>query len=186
MSDLANRFIEFEGTEVREAADGGRHIIGIVVPWHGRYEMRPNTFERFARGAFDKAIAEHGTEIPLFPQHNTATELPVGRAVKWENTNDGLIADFRMHDTASAAEIVKLAEGRDVTGLSVGFNPVRNRTEQEGENTVITRLEARLDHVGFVHRPAYADARVMSVRNYDPDDPEVAPKLARWRGIWLA
>lgn len=185
MSNVESRFIEFEGTEVREADDGRRHIVGIVVPWHGRYEMKPGTYERFARGAFDKAIAERGDEISLFPQHNTTTSLPVGRAVKWENTNDGLIADFRMHDTRDAAEIVSLAEGGDVTGLSVGFIPIRNRTDQEGEHTVVTRLEARLDHVGFVHRPAYDDARVMAVR-YDPDNPEVAPKLARWRGIWLA
>jgi HK97 family phage prohead protease len=185
VSNVESRFLEFEGTEVREAEDGRRQITGIIMPWHGRYELKPGTFERFNRSAFDKSIAEHGDEISLFPQHNTTTHLPVGRAVSFENTNDGLVATFRMHKTRDAAEIIELAEGRDVTGLSVGFIPVRSRTDQEGENTIITRLEARLDHVGFVHRPAYKEAQVTAVR-YDPDNPEVAPRLARWRGVWLA
>jgi HK97 family phage prohead protease len=185
MPNVENRYLEFEETEIREAEDGRRHLVGIVVPWAGRYELKPGTFERFNRGAFDKSIAEHGDEISLYKQHETRTSLPVARAVSWENTNDGLVADFRMHNTRDAAEIIELAQDGAVTGLSVGFIPIRSRTDQEGENTIITRLEARLDHVGFVSRPAYQDAKVTAVR-YDPDNPEIAPNLARWRGVWLA
>lgn len=185
MTDVQHRYIQFEGTEVRQDDDGRRHLVGIVVPWHGRYEMKPGTFERFSRTAFDKSVREHGDDISLYEQHETRSTMPIGRAVTWENTNDGLIADFRMHRTARAEEIVNLAEDQAVTGLSVGFIPVRNRTDQEGDHTVITRLEARLDHVGFVTNPAYNDARIVAVRDYNPDDPDIAPRLARWRAQFL-
>jgi hypothetical protein len=41
-----------------------------------------------------------------------------------------------------------------------------------------------MDHVGFVAQPAYDGARVLAVRHFDADDPEIAPKLARWRGAF--
>jgi hypothetical protein len=44
-------------------------------------------------------------------------------------------------------------------------------------------MEARLDHVGLVTAAAYGEAKVLAVRSYDPDDPDVAPRLARWRHL---
>jgi len=40
-----------------------------------------------------------------------------------------------------------------------------------------------LDHVGLVTSAAYGEAKVLAVRAYDPDDPKVAPRLARWRHL---
>ena len=70
-----------------------------------------------------------------------------------------------------------------VSGLSVGFRPIRNRSEKRNDRPHVVRLEAALDHVGFVATPAYDDARVLSVRAFDPDDVDHAPRLARWRHL---
>jgi phage head maturation protease len=70
-----------------------------------------------------------------------------------------------------------------VTGLSVAFQPIRNKTETRDGRRHVTRMEARLDHVGLVTSAAYGEAKVLAVRAYDPDDPQVAPRLAKWRHL---
>ena len=85
-----------------------------------------------------------------------------------------------MARTERAAEVLSLAADGMVTGLSVGFVPVRSRTETRGDTRHIVRVEARMDHAWFVSQLAHDGARVLPVRHFDADDPETAPRLARW------
>ena len=185
MNELENRTVPFDGIETRTDDDGYRHLVGVVVPWAGEYRLPSGVTESFERGAFAKTLQERGDRIPLYQQHESRTTLPVGTSVSWQNTDDGLIADFRMARTERAREVLELAEDGMVSGLSVGFVPIRNRSEMRGDRQHVVRVEARLDHVGFVAQPAYDDARVLAVRHFDPDDDQTAPRLARWRGTFL-
>jgi len=182
MSEIEQRIVEVAGFEVREA-DDGHHLVGVVAPFGALYDAG-TYLERFAPSAFDKTIQERGTKIALLEQHAT-DRMPIGRAVSWQKTNDGLIADFLLARTERANEARTLAMDGFVTGFSVGFIPVRTKNEELNGRQVRTRLEVKLDHVGFVRNPAYSDAQLLSVRQYDPDDPEVAPRLAKWRGVIL-
>lgn len=184
MRDLETRTVQWQGVETRTDDDGFRHLVGVVVPWAGQYKLPNGAIESFERGAFTKTLQERGTSIPLYQQHESRSTLPVGQAVEWRNEPEGLICDFKMARTRDADDVLTLAQDGMVTGLSVGFIPVRSRTETRGDQQHIVRLEARLDHVGFVAQPAYDDARVLAVRHFDPDDEAQAPLLARWRGIW--
>jgi len=180
MSELITRTLEVAALELREG-DDGHHLVGVVAPFHATYDA--GTFvEDFAPGVFDKSIAERGTRIPLLEQHDHGRN-PIGMAVSWEKTNDGLVGDFRLARTTRGDEARQLALDGMVTGMSVGFHPIRNKTQNREGRQYVTRLEARLDHVGFVTAPAYSEAQVVSVRAFDPDDPEVAPRLARWRHL---
>jgi HK97 family phage prohead protease len=180
MSELITRTLEVASLELRDG-DDGHHIVGVVAPWQATYDT--GTFvERFAESVFDKSIAERGTRIPLLEQHDQKRN-PIGMAVSWDKTSDGLVADFRLARTTRGEEARQLALDGMVTGLSVGFIPIRNKTEQRDGRQWVTRLEARLDHVGFVTAPAYSEAQIVSVRAFDPDDPELAPRLARWRHL---
>jgi HK97 family phage prohead protease len=184
--EMEQRTVAFDGIETRTDGDGFRHLVGIVVPWSGTYRMPNGVTESFERSAFTKTLAERGDRIPLYQQHATSDTLPVGTSVSWENTADGLVADFRMARTERAAEVLSLAEDGMVSGLSVGFIPIRNRQETRNDRPHVVRVEARIDHVGFVAKPAYDDARVLAVRQFDPDNEDHAPLLARWRGVWSA
>jgi HK97 family phage prohead protease len=184
VTEIETRTVTFDGIETRTDDDGFRHLVGIVVPWDGEYRMPNGLTESFERGAFTKTLQERGDRIPLYQQHESRSTLPVGNSVNWENTADGLVADFRMARTERAAEVLSLADDGMVTGLSVGFIPVRSRTETRGTGQHVVRVEARMDHVGFVAQPAYDGARVLAVRHFDADDPEIAPRLARWRGAF--
>lgn len=185
MTEIETRTVSFDGIETRTDDDGFRHLVGVVVPWAGQYRMPNGMTESFDRGAFTKTLRERGSKIPLYQQHESRSTLPVGNAVKWQNTSDGLVADFRMARTERAAEVLTLADDGMVTGLSVGFVPIRSRQETRGDQSHIVRIEARMDHVGFVSQPAYDGARVLSVRAWDADDAEQVPRLAKWRGAFL-
>jgi len=180
MSDVETRTVELAGLELRED-DDGHHLVGIVAPWQATYDAG-DYVETFGRNVFDKTIQERGDRIPLLEQHDRGRN-PIGMAASWEKTADGLVADFRLARTARGDEARQLALDGMVTGLSVGFVPIRNRTEKVAGRNHVTRLEARLDHVGFVTQPAYKEAQVVSVRAFDPDDVELAPRLARWRHL---
>ena len=181
MSELETRTVEFSDLETR-AEDDGHHIVGLVAPFQSRYET-PRYIETLSSGVFDKSIKERGNRIPLLEQHDTQRH-PIGMSVSWEKTSSGLIADFKLAGTARGEEARTLAQEGLVTGLSVGFIPVRNKTTQSRDGKQhITRLEAKLDHVGLVTQPAYSEAQVLSVRAYDPDDEELVPRLARWRHL---
>ena len=177
---IETRTVELEYLELRDD-DDGHHLIGIVAPWHTTFDAGEYV-EAFARTAFDKSIAERGLKIPLLEQHDR-NRHPVGISASWENTADGLLADFRLLNTARADESRQLAAEGVVTGLSVAFQPGRNKTETRDGRRHVTRVEARLDHVGLVTAAAYGEAKVLAVRSYDPDDPDVAPRLARWRHL---
>jgi len=71
--------------------------------------------------------------------------------------------------------------------FSVGFVPVRDRRSETGDGRpMIQRQEVKLHHVGLISEvPAYENAKVLAVRDFDPDDEETAPRLAVWRAKLL-
>jgi HK97 family phage prohead protease len=180
VSQLETRTIEFADIETR-ADDEGHHIRGLVAPFHSQYDTG-KYIETFTSSTFDKSIQERGQRIPLLEQHDNSRH-PIGMAISWEKNTDGLVADFRLAPTARGDEAHTLAQTGIVTGLSVGFIPIRNKTTSVGGRTHIQRLEARLDHVGLVTNAAYSEAKVLSVRAWDPDDEEIVPRLAKWRHL---
>lgn len=181
--NLETRTVELDYLELRDDDDGHHHLLGIVAPWHSSFDAG-EFLETFARTCFDKSITERATKIPLLEQHDR-NRHPVGMSMSWENTADGLLADFKLANTSRADESRQLAADGMVTGLSVAFQPIRNRTETRDGRRHVLRLEARLDHVGLVTAAAYGEAKVLAVRAYDPDDPEVAPRLAKWRHLLI-
>jgi len=179
---LETRTIEFAALETRDEADG-HYLTGLVAPIHGNYD-NICYIETFTSNTFDKSIKERGTRIPLLEQHNTQNH-PIGMSVRWEKSSEGLIGEFKLASTPRGEEARTLAADGMVTGLSVGFIPVRNKTTTVNGRQNIQRLEAKLDHVGLVTSAAYTEAKVLAVRAYDPDDEEIVPLLAKWRHLLI-
>ena len=126
--NIETRAVEGE-LEIRDDLDDDyRHLIGIVVPWNATYKMPDGRTESFDPAAFDKSVKARGDRIPLFQNHETTLAMPVGMAVSFTNRQDGLLADFKMARTLRGDESTSLARDRFVTGLSVGFRPIRNRS----------------------------------------------------------
>jgi len=180
--NIETRTIEFAGLETRDT-DDGHYLTGIVAPFQSTYDNQ-SYIETFTSSTFDKSTSERGQNIPLLEQHDTSRH-PIGMSVRWEKSAEGLIGEFKLAPTPRGEEARTLAATGMVTGLSVGFIPIRNKTSTVNGRQQIARLEAKLDHVGLITtgRQAYSDAKVLSVRAYDPDDPETAPLLAKWRHL---
>lgn len=172
--------------ELRDADDG--HVLrGIVVPWDEPTTATGEGYvETFRRGAFAKSIAERGDRISLTEMHRRES-FPIGRARAWDDTADGLVATFGVASSERGREAITLVREGYLDGLSVGFRPIRNNTRTEGGVRHVERVEAALDHVGLVASPAYAGAKVLEARDdsprFDPDNPAVAPRLARYRAL---
>jgi HK97 family phage prohead protease len=163
-----------------ELGEDGRTMFGRVVPYNVAADVAdddrsPRYREQFAPGAFRRSITERGDRVRLYAGHPVESyeAMPVGRAAAWDDRADALYATFRLADTGAARDAGSLVRDGLVTGLSVGFDPVPDRTKRAADGTVV-RLEARLHHVALVARSAYAGAEVLALRAHPG-----APMLGR-------
>ena len=175
-----------DGLELRDD-DDGHFVRGIVAPYNSPTDIGGEYVETLAPGVFKRSIQHRGDRVGLKEQHGR-DRFDIGQSSSWEDTNDGLVGTFRLASTDRAREALTLIREGFLDGLSVGFVPVENRVSNEGGRRHVERVEAKLDHVGLVHSPAYEAARVLEARDEDagpfnPDSPLHAPNLARYRAL---
>lgn len=140
-----------------------RTLTGRVATYGRLYDIGPFT-EILRPGVFRKSITEAARSLPLLTMHNH-DEVPVGRAVEWEDTDEALIGHWEFDTRAGAVEAARLAEEGYLTGLSVGFAPINSRWDDSGDKSHAERIEARLLETSLVPVPAYDDAGVVAVRS---------------------
>jgi HK97 family phage prohead protease len=165
-----------------------RTMTGIVAHYGRVYDLRSFT-ETLRPGVFKKSIAESARALPLHINHDH-DEVPVGRAIGWEDTDEHLIGTWEFDTRAEAVEAARQAEQGYLTGLSVGFNPLQTRWDDSGDKPHADRIEARLLETSMVSVPGYEDAGVLAVRSMgNPDVPGLqivpTPRLHDARA-WLA
>ena len=183
-TDIIERTLSTESLEVRESPEG-RRVCGIAAPFGSRYDAG-DFVETFLPGAFHKTISERSDRVPLLEAHRRDA-MPLGKATTLQETEHGLYAEFLVSRTARGEEALELARDGVMHSFSVGFVPVRDKRSTTGDGRpLVERQEVKLHHVGLISEvPAYQDARVLAVRDYDPDDEECAPRLAVWRARFL-
>jgi HK97 family phage prohead protease len=127
--------------------------------------------ESFTSGAFDKSISESARALPLLAFHDSSS-FPIGVAESWTTESDGLYGVWRMDDSDTAREAVRQAEAGILTGLSIGFQPVRSAwswleetDDLDAPVAEVVRSEARLVEVSMVPTPQYENAMVTLVRS---------------------
>lgn len=154
--------------EVREDADEGMTVTGIVVPYNREApitEPRAGGVIRyrevFIRGAFERAIRVP-YRVSLTYDHDRSLANRMGFARSFADSAEGLVGEFRL-DPSSAAK------ARDVLtsshpAFSIGFMTVKPTPGSERAGQLVRRLSVVLDHVAAVSEPAYAGAGVASIR----------------------
>jgi HK97 family phage prohead protease len=147
------------------ASAEGRHMIGLVAPYNVRADVGPFT-ETFLPGVFKKSIAQAARSLPLHVMHKH-DEVPVGKAVGWEDTPEGLYAEFRFDTRSDAQEAARLAEDGLLSALSVGFLPLEGGTrwDYSGEKPHADRVEARMLETSLCSVPVYEQAGVLAMRS---------------------
>lgn len=164
------RFMSMDGLSVRDSGEG-RTIYGVVVPYN-RETMVNDGFgayrESFAPGAFARSIAERGSKVKLFINHEKQ-RLPVGRAMSLEDRSDGLYGEFLMAATGRGQEALSLVKDGIVDSFSVGFrgvSPDHAEVRQlAAAGKPVVRTEAAIWEASLVGMPAYEDALVGGIRS---------------------
>ena len=171
-------YASYELREAEVEGSEGRFLRGRAVP----YDAWTDTGwyrERVMPGAFAKSIKESAHALPLLLFHDSRT-FPVCAAEEWSEEPDGLVGLWRMdEDDPEAMQALDKAGKGMLTGLSVGFAPIEDWREIDGElkdvnNEVemddtgtfwVTRRQARLLEVSLTPTPAYVGAGVLEVRS---------------------
>jgi hypothetical protein len=102
--------------------------------------------------------------------------FPVGSAETWTHAYDGLDGVWKLNDSEPAQRAAASAERGELTGLSIGFQPVRSQWDfvdwdawdpDLGPDHMdkVTRQESRLVEVSVTATPAFVDAAVTNVRS---------------------
>lgn len=164
-----------EATEVRQfgvelRSVEGRSITGLAIPYGKATDVGP-FIETIRKGCFAKSIAESARALPLMTLHDHAA-IPIGKAVKWTEADDGLYGEWSLDSRAEAREMARLIDEDLMRGMSAGFLPIRSQWQHGDDKPAVERIEARLLETSLVAVPAYPGARVMAIRSAgSPDDP---------------
>lgn len=164
--------------EVRDVGTVGknpyRYLEGRAVP----FDTWTNTglfMESHAAGSLRQTTSVGaGRTLPLLMFHDHQS-FPIGRADSWDNTPEGLDGVWKLNDSPEAQRAAAAAERGELTGLSIGFMPIRSAWDMVGWDAwdpdmgpdhmdKVTRLESRLVEVSLTPTPAYTDAQVAQVR----------------------
>ena len=136
--------------EIRSQNEEERIVSGIAVPY-GQEISVGGIKERFERGAISNI-----EDVKLFWSHQD----PIGKVLRGEDTEDGYLIEAQISKTPRGDEALTLLNDGVINKMSVGFQPVKDRKEDD----VIVREEVSLREVSLVSFPAYSQADVLSVR----------------------
>ena len=166
----------FDG-ELRASSEG-RTIEGLAAPFsspalirdaYGEYE------ETILPGAFTRTIQDRAGKIKLLASHNRQS-FPLGNIPRMWEDEAGLRMEAQVANTTAGNDALTLIRENVATGLSIGFNVVRQ--EWNEDYTARSIQEIRLAEISLVAEPAYAAAGVTGVRMIDGTDPsELADAL---------
>jgi hypothetical protein len=178
MTDAELRMVE--GLQLRADTDEKKRVLrGMAVPYDKPAVIAARFVEQIAARCFSKSIVEAARRLPLMARHSLDT-WPLGSADEWDDRDDGLHAQWTLADTEQAREAWELVAAGHLSGLSVGFMPVRSdwTLAEPPELDQVIRREARLVEVSLVPVGSYADARVM-VRTGEGRT-KGTPRVDRW------
>ena len=183
--------LEYRDATVSAVSFPQRTVELIVMPYETETLIteRGKTFtEIVSRSAFEGLEARNG-KVRVNRDHDRTRT--VGRATRFDHSDPaGLIAEIRVSQTELGEETLVLADD-GVLDASAGFAPLRDPAGRVVPDAEVWETRSRrrlnrlfLDHIALTPDPAYADARVLTVRSEPLTDAPTGivvamPNLAR-------
>jgi HK97 family phage prohead protease len=174
--------------EFRSVEAEGKTMHALVAPYGESDDIGAFT-ETLRAGVFKKSISQAARSLPLHVMHQHQ-QIPVGKAVGWQETDAALYGSYLFDTRAEAREYARLAEDGFLSGISVGFQPINTDWTLTGDKPHALRIEARMLETSLCSVPALAGARVLAVRSAGmPENPATrivpTPKRDEF-AAWLA
>lgn len=182
----------FPALELRDAktSPSGRFLEGRAVPY-GTWADIGWFQEQHEAGSFARSIAEAAAKLPLLLWHNNQT-FPIGVSDAWSDGTEALDGVWKLDGSEEAERAADLAERGMLTGMSIGFAPIRSKWEYADDwnpdlgpehTDRVTRLESRLLEVSLTPTPAFAGAQVALVRSREHKQHQARQRaeLDAWR-----
>ena len=148
--------LETRSFELRQTSGQSRQLTGIAIRYGSPTKIgRINElFEARAFGDLSQI------DILLYRQHNRDYSLARtdGGGMTLSDDERRLLVSADMPETRDADDVLELVNKNIMRGLSIGFDAIEERFEN---NTRIIS-KARLDHIAVVDKPAYVDAIVQA------------------------
>lgn len=151
--------MEFAGSpfEIKELNDSGR-IEGLLAGFgdvdHGGDKLLP--------GCLSKSLAQRTTPLPMLLFHDM--KRPIGAWKEWQEQSEGLFVKGSLTlSTRDGQEAHALASDGALTGLSIGWQPVRGEVDQKTGTRNVT--EAILHEGSLVTVPMHERTRVTAIKS---------------------
>lgn len=173
MKKALQQFTVQASVELREEGDT-KTVVG-VIPYNSRSVRMWGGYEVITDTAFSKTLSD-GADVKALFCHDTAKILGRTKNGTLRLSNGmigetaGLLCECDLSDTSYARDLYALIKRGDVTTMSFGFYPVKERIEQDGDDELRYLLEVKLIEVSFgVAFPAYEETTSVarSVRGVD-------------------
>jgi HK97 family phage prohead protease len=119
--------------------------------------------EVFRPGSNERAVRAGAGRIPLVYNHSESFADRLGVLTRFWETDEGLYGALRFDTSKLAAVTDALTTSH--SGISIAFVSVVPKAFTERPGSTVERRSVILEHVAAVNTPAYADARVLAVRN---------------------
>ncbi|MEV0902895.1 phage portal protein [Actinoplanes sp. NPDC049802] len=135
-----------------------RTITGLAVPW-GKVARSGGKRYRFAKGSVRWSAVNR---VKLLRDHQTGSAI--GKAVRLEDTDQGLVATFQVSPGAAGDEALALAVDEVLDGLSIGVDFRDTDLSPDPQNPgAYLVTQAALREVSLTAVPAFDDSRLTSV-----------------------
>jgi HK97 family phage prohead protease len=151
--------MEFAGSpfEIKALSDSGA-IEGLLAGFgdvdHGSDRLMP--------GCLGKSLAARKAPLPMLLHHDM--KRPIGAWKEWSERTDGLYVKGSLTlSTRDAQEAHALAKDGALTGLSIGWKPLKGGTDSKGVRTI---TEAELYEGSLVAVPMHDRTRIASVKDF--------------------
>ena len=156
-----NRDVKFS---VENSEDSGMVFTGYGAAF-GNVDSYGEVIER---GAFKSSISKfkkNQTEIPMLLQHGFDSLEPIGKWVDMKEDDHGLLMRGKVSNTQRGKDTYTLISDGAISGLSIGFYPVKTRNDKVGKEDVTILEEVNLAEVSVVTFPANTLARVTGTKS---------------------
>lgn len=141
-----------------------------AVPWDTPAlvsdDGRTTYWEAFARGAF-RRVARDPSRTAITYLHSDEPASLVGHCVSLDESEQGLIAHARLHDSPGGNQVLAAVREGYLGAVSIRFHASpedETRVTMQGRPVVLRTRVRQLSHIALVPEGAYADAQVLAVR----------------------